>query len=366
MADEPQRPAPTATSSRPTWPRLLSTLLEGRSLPVEDTRWAMDEIMTGSATEAQIAAFAVALRAKGEEVAELLGLAGGMLDHAVRITVPGRTLDVVGTGGDRAHTVNVSTMAAIVAAASGVTVVKHGNRAASSSCGTADVLERLGVVIDLDPQNTAEVAKQIGISFCFAPLFHPSLRHAAKPRRELGIATPFNFLGPLTNPASPTCAAIGVFDQRMCEVIAGVFAERDVSALVFRGDDGLDELTTTTTSTVWWVRDGHSIREKLDPAELGIPRADPEALRGGDVEVNAAAVRRLVAGEPGPVREAVLLNAAAALVSAGEVDTAQPLAGAVWDAYVRAAATVDTGAAERLLDSWVETSQSFAKRGNPV
>ncbi|MDS1268693.1 anthranilate phosphoribosyltransferase [Lipingzhangella sp. LS1_29] len=354
----------TTADSASGWPALLSTLLAGESLSSADTRWAMGEIMSGSATEAQIAAFAIALRAKGEEVSEVLGLANGMLEHAVRITVPGPTLDVVGTGGDRAHTVNVSTMAAIVAAACGATVVKHGNRAASSSCGTADVLERLGVVIDLSPRLTAQVAQEVGISFCFAPLFHPSLRHAAKPRRELGVPTPFNFLGPLTNPASPSSAAIGVFDPRMCAVLAGVFAERGVSALVFRGDDGLDELTTTTTSTVWWVRDGHAVRERVDPADLGIARSEPDALRGGDVEFNAATVWRLLDGEPGPVRDAVLLNAAAALVAVGIVDTSgdTTLTEALRAAHERAAAAVDDGSGRRLLNRWVEVSQAYAKQ----
>ncbi|WP_159942180.1 MULTISPECIES: anthranilate phosphoribosyltransferase [unclassified Nocardiopsis] len=342
-----------------TWSNLITALLGGLDLSADDTAWAMNEIMSGSATDAQIAGFAIALRAKGEAVAEVTGLAQGMLDNAVRISVPGPTLDIVGTGGDRAHTVNVSTMAAIVSSAAGARVVKHGNRAASSSCGTADVLERLGVVLDLPPELTARVAEEAGITFCFAPLFHPSLRFAAKPRRELAVPTVFNFLGPLTNPAQPTTSAIGVFDERMCEVMAGVFARRGSSALVFRGDDGLDELTTTTTSTVWVVGRGQARRETLDPADLGIARSRPEDLRGGDVEFNAQAVRDLLAGRPGPVREAVLLNAGAALAAVEGVRG--PLLEAVRAGYERAAAAVDSGAAERALARWVETSQAHAK-----
>ncbi len=350
--------APSAVTEL-SWANLITALLEGTTLSSADTAWAMNEIMSGSATDAQIAGFAIALRAKGESVSEVTGLARGMLDNAVRIEVPGPTLDIVGTGGDRAHTVNVSTMAAIVASAAGARVVKHGNRAASSSCGTADVLERLGVVLDLPPELTVRVAREAGIAFCFAPVFHPSFRFTAKPRRELAVPTVFNFLGPLTNPAQTTAAAIGVFDERMCEVMAGVFAERGASALVFRGDDGLDELTTATTSTVWVVREGSARRETLDPADLGIARSAPDALRGGDVEFNARAVRDLLAGRTGPVRDAVLLNAGAALAAVDGVDG--PLADAVRDGYDRAVAAVDSGAAERTLAAWVETSQALAK-----
>ncbi|GAA3734492.1 anthranilate phosphoribosyltransferase [Spinactinospora alkalitolerans] len=343
-----------------TWAELINALLTGESLSADDTEWAMNEIMSGSATDTQIAGFAVALRAKGETVEEVTGLAQGMLDNAVGISVAGPTLDVVGTGGDRAHTVNVSTMAAVVAAAAGARVVKHGNRAASSSCGTADVLERLGVVIDLPPRYTARVAEEAGITFCFAPLFHPSLRYAAKPRRELAVPTVFNFLGPLTNPARPTAAAIGVFDRRMSEVIAGVFARRGTSTLVFRGDDGLDELTTTTTSSVWVVHEGEVRPETVDPADFGIERAAPDALRGGDAEFNAAVVRDLVGGGTGPVRDAVLLNAAGALAAVEGVTG--PLKETLLPAYERAAAAVDSGAAATVLEKWIEASQAYAKR----
>ncbi|MFI7442241.1 anthranilate phosphoribosyltransferase [Nonomuraea indica] len=344
--------------ARTTWPALLSALLAGEHLTADETAWAMREIMSGSATPAQIAGFAIALRAKGETVAEVVGLARTMLELATPLSVEGPVVDVVGTGGDRAHTVNVSTMAAIVAAAAGARVVKHGNRAASSSCGAADVLEHLGIRLDLTPQQTARVAREAGIAFCFAPVYHPALRFAGPPRKEIGVPTVFNFLGPLTNPARPAAQAIGVYDAAMLPVLAGVFAERGVSALVFRGDDGLDELTIATTSTVWTVRDGAATQTVFDPAVLGIPRADAGALRGGDVAFNAQAVRDLLAGRTGPVRDAVLLNAAAALVALG--GPSDDLDSAMIDAYARAVQAVDSGRAAATLDRWVEVSSAVS------
>ncbi|MEV0592617.1 anthranilate phosphoribosyltransferase [Nonomuraea cavernae] len=343
--------------ARTTWPALLSALLSGEHLTADETAWAMREIMSGSATPSQIAGFAIALRAKGETVAEVAGLARTMLELATPLRVEGPVVDVVGTGGDRAHTVNVSTMAAIVAAAAGARVVKHGNRAASSSCGAADVLEHLGIHLDLTPEQTAEVAREAGIAFCFAPVYHPALRFAGPPRKEIGVPTVFNFLGPLTNPARPAAQAIGVYDKAMLPVLAGVFAERGVSALVFRGDDGLDELTIATTSTVWTVRDGTAAQTAFDPAVLGIPRADAGALRGGDVAFNAQAVHDLVRGKTGPVRDAVLLNAAAALVALG--GPADDLDSAMIDGYARAVQAVDSGRAAATLDRWIAVSNSL-------
>ncbi|GLW10543.1 anthranilate phosphoribosyltransferase 1 [Microtetraspora sp. NBRC 13810] len=343
--------------ARNTWPALLSAMLAGEHLSADETAWAMHEIMTGAATPAQIAGFAVALRAKGETVAEVAGLARVMLDLSTPLRVDGPVVDIVGTGGDRAHTVNVSTMAAIVAAAAGARVVKHGNRAASSSCGAADVLEHLGVVLELTPAQTARVAAEAGIAFCFAPLYHPALRFAGPPRKELGVPTVFNFLGPLTNPARPTAQAIGVFDARMLPIVAGVFAERGVSALVFRGDDGLDELTIATTSTVWIVRDGTATQTTFDPAVLGIPRSPVDALRGGDAVFNGQAVRDLVAGKTGPIRDAVLLNAAAGLVAAD--GPGEDLDAAMTDAYARAVTAIDSGRASATLDHWIELSNTL-------
>src|SRR3954449_785047 len=296
-----------------TWPEVLGSLISRVDLTADQTAWAMAQILAGEASPAQIAGFAVALRAKGETVEEMQGLVDAMYEHATPLSVEGRTLDVVGTGGDRSFSVNISTMAAIVAAGAGVTVVKHGNRSASSKAGSADVLERLGIRLDLAADDVARVADEAGITFCFAAAFHPALRHAAVARSELGIGTTFNFLGPIANPAQPAAQAIGCADARMAPVMAGVFARRGVDAWVFRGDDGLDELTTTTTSSLWVVSGGEVTEHTVDPAALGLPVGTIEGLRGGDADHNADVVRRVLAGEPGPVRDAVVLNAGAAL-----------------------------------------------------
>ncbi|MEX5720263.1 anthranilate phosphoribosyltransferase, partial [Geodermatophilus maliterrae] len=333
----------SAPSAGPTWPGLLTRLLAREDLTAGDTAWAMREVMTGEATPAQVAAFAVALRAKGESPEEVAGLAATMIERATPVELPAATVDIVGTGGDGAHTVNISTMAAVVTAAAGAPVAKHGNRAASSSSGAADVLEALGVVIDLPAPAVAHCVQEAGIGFFFAPVFHPGFRHTAAPRREMGIGTVFNFLGPLTNPARPVAAAVGCADARMAPVLAEVLAARGSRALVFRGDDGLDELTTATTSRVWVARDGAVTPGRVDPADLGIAPAGPDALRGGGPAFNADVFRRVVDGERGPVRDAVLLNAAAALAAfderAGEL-TASLAAG-----VERAPPAVDDGRA---------------------
>ena len=339
-----------APSRSRSWPALLTQLIAGTDLDAPDTVWAMDQVMSGTATHAQLAAFVVALRVKGETPAEIAGLAAGMLSHARRVQLPRRAVDVVGTGGDQAHTVNISTMAALVTAAAGVPVIKHGNRAASSQCGTADVLEALGVAIDLGPEQVAHCVAETGIGFCFAPVFHPAMRHAAGVRREIGIPTAFNFLGPLTNPAQPDAGLVGCADLRMAPVMAQVLADRGAVALVVRGDDGLDEITTTTTTSVWVVDGGAVRRERVDPAALDIPAARREDLRGGDAAGNAELVLRLLAGDPGPVRDAVLLNAAAALVA-----YRGPTGGLTADLHAmtrRAAEAVDSGAAAALLKRW--------------
>ncbi|MGY2004096.1 anthranilate phosphoribosyltransferase [Blastococcus sp. SYSU DS1024] len=348
-------------SSAPTWPGLLNRLLAGQDLTAEDTRWAMREVMTGEATSAQVAGFTVALRAKGEAPQEVAGLAAEMLAQATPVQLPMDCVDIVGTGGDGAHTVNISTMAAVVTAAAGAPVAKHGNRAASSSSGAADVLEALGVVIDLPADAVATCVREAGIGFFFAPVFHPGMRHAAAPRREMGIGTVFNFLGPLTNPARPVAAAIGCANARMAPVLAEVLAARGARALVFRGDDGLDELTTATTSAVWTVRDGAVAAERVDPAALGIAAPAPDALRGGDARANAEVFRRLVDGDRGPVRDAVLLNAAAALVAFDERPAR--LHDALGAGMERAAAAIDDGRAAALLDRWIAVSREVAPPG---
>ncbi len=354
----------TATPAGSTWPDLLAALLRREDLSTEQAGWAMDQVMSGEASPVQLAGFLVALRAKGESDDELRGLADVMLEHANRIEVPGPTIDIVGTGGDRMHSVNISTMTAVVVASTGLRVVKHGNRAASSSSGSADVLEELGVDLTLAPEQVAEVAERAGITFCFAAAFHPSMRHAAAARSGLGVGTVFNALGPLTNPAQPTYAAVGVADARIAPLVAGVFAGRGRAASVFRGDDGLDELTLATTSTVWWVRDGAVTELVLDPTDVGLEHHPVESLRGGDPAHNAQVARDLLAGATGPVRDAVLLNAGIALATAsglGEPVVSQvALTTAVRDGMDRAEAAIDSGDAQALLVRWVETTTAYA------
>jgi len=339
------------------WPEVLSALIARTNLSGSQTAWAMGEILAGEATPAQIAGFAVALRAKGETVDEVEGLVNAMYQHATPITVTGRVLDVVGTGGDRSMSVNISTMAAIVAAGAGAPVVKHGNRSASSKAGSADVLEALGIRLDLPASAVARVGEEAGITFCFAAAFHPALRHAAVPRRELGVGTTFNFLGPLAHPAKPAAQAIGCADLRMAPVMAGVFARRGVDAWVFRGDDGLDELTTTSTSRVWMVSGGEITEHTIDSVDFGFERGTPESLRGETAAFNASVVRKLVAGEHGPVRDAVVLNAGAALAihaaDAGSLE--ERLAAGV----TRAHESLDSGRAQDVLDRWVQVSASI-------
>jgi len=345
-----------------TWPEVLHRLISRQDLTADEAAWVMDQVMTGQAAPSQLAAFLVGLRAKGESVSEMRGLADMMLAHAHRFEVDGPSLDIVGTGGDRSHTVNISSMSSIVAAAAGVPVVKHGNRAASSSSGSADMLEALGVRLDLTPEQVAGTFARCGITFCFAQTFHPSMRHAGAVRRELGVATVFNFLGPLTNPGQPRYAAVGVADARMAPLMAGVFADRGRRAVVFRGDDGLDEVSPAASSHVWWV-DGTSVRELgITPEAVGLPRHTVAELRGGDGRHNAEVARRVMGGEPGPVRDAVLLNAgmALALAASGEGGpdprTDEELAAAVRAGVERAARAIDSGAAARLVDDWVRAT----------
>ena len=342
-----------------TWPNLTSALLRGEELATPDTAWAMGEIMAGNATPAQIAGFAIALRAKGETPGELAGLVEAMLSNATPVVLPEATrtaaVDVVGTGGDRANTVNISTMAAIITAAAGVTVVKHGNRSASSTTGTADLLEHFGIPLDLGPAGVAATVAEAGIGFCFAARYHPGMRHASVTRRELGVPTFFNVLGPLTNPARPTAAAVGCFDLRMAPVMAQVFAGRGDSALVMRGEDGLDEFTTSAPTRIWLTRDGKVEELLVDAVDFGLPRSEPADLRGGDVAFNADVAHRTFAGEPGPVRDAVVVNVAAALAARsgfpGEF-SATMRAG-----ITRAQETIDSGAATALLARWVDAAR---------
>jgi len=331
------------------WPQLLSRIAVGESLSAEESAEAMRTIMRGDASPAQIGGFLMALRTKGETVDELDGLARTALEFANAVDTPGVVIDTCGTGGDRAGTFNISTLAALVAAGAGVTVAKHGNRAASSHCGSADLLEALGVKIDLGPDGVAACLREAGIGFMFAPVFHPAAAHAAPVRRELRIPTVFNFLGPLTNPARPAAQVVGVSDPKMLPLVAEVLARRGTRAKVFRGHDGLDELTTTGMSLVLEVRDGVVHEATVDPAEVGLARARAEDLRGGDVEDNVAIARAVLAGEAGPHRDVVLLNGAAALQVAGKTR-------ALEEGVALAAETIDSGAAAKALDRWVAVS----------
>jgi anthranilate phosphoribosyltransferase len=331
------------------WPALLSRLAAGESLSAEDSEGAMLAIMREEVTPAQVAGFLMALRTKGETVEELEGLATAALRMAQPVASSGPVVDTCGTGGDRSGTFNISTIAAIVVAACGVRVAKHGNRAASSRCGSADLLEELGVRIDLGPEGVARCLDEAGIAFMFAPVFHPAAAYAAGIRRELRVPTAFNFLGPLTNPARPHAQVVGVSDPRMLPLVAEVLARRGVRAKVFRGDDGLDELTTTGMSMVHETRDGEVLERTLDPADLGLARASEDDLRGGDAATNAAIARAVLAGEAGPRRDVVLLNAGAALEVAGRASSIQ-------EGMALAVSAIDEGAAAAVLDRWAEVS----------
>ena len=333
------------------WPHTLSRLIAHQALTADDAAEAMRVIMSGEASPGQIGGFLMALRTKGETVDELEGLARTALGFANLVRPSSPVVDTCGTGGDRSGTFNISTIAAIVVAGAGVTVAKHGNRAASSHCGSADLLEALGVMIDLEAQGVERCLADAGIGFMFAPVFHPAAAHAGLVRRELRVPTVFNFLGPLTNPARPFAQVVGVSDARMLPLVAEVLARRGTRAKVFRGEDGLDELTTTGISTVFDVRDGDVLEGHLDPSTFGLPKATLNDLRGGDAEEAAVIARSVLSGEAGPRRDVVLLNAAAALEVAGRSPTLE-------DGLQIAAAAIDTGAAAATLDRWVEASKA--------
>ena len=343
-------------AARGGWPVMLGTLMEGGDLDADTARVAMAEILEGAASPAQIAAFIVALRMKGETVAELGGMVDAMLDASTRVEIDttGPVIDVVGTGGDRAHTINVSTISALVVAGAGGRVCKHGNRAASSACGAADLLEALGVAIELGPVGVAACVAEAGIGFCFAPRYHPAMRHAGPSRRDLGIPTAFNILGPLSNPGRVQRYLIGVADLRMAERMAGVLAAKGATrALIVHGGDGLDELTTTGPSTVVELRDGEVTTWDVDPEALGLRRVDREDLVGGDAAVNADLARRVLAGEHGAHRDIISLNAGAGLVVAGLADDLPT-------GIEKAREALDSGAAVAALAALVEVSQREA------
>jgi anthranilate phosphoribosyltransferase len=331
---------------------ILAQLTRGLDLSSGEIDAALGEILEGRVSEVQAAGFIVALRTKGETVDELAALVRAMHRYSTPVKVADGAIDTCGTGGDRSGTVNVSTMAALIAAGAGARVVKHGNRAASSQCGSADVFEELGVAIDLGPEGVARCIAEAGVGFCLAPRYHPAMRFVGPARKELGVPTTFNFLGPLANPARVRRQAVGVSDSTMATKMLGALrllgTER---AMVFSGDDGLDELTTTTTSTVHELIDGNLHEFKIDPLDLGLPRADAAHLRGGDAPTNAGILRAVLAGQPGPCRDIAVLNASAALMVAGLADD---LTGGL----ELAIAAVDGGAAARALDTLVRVSRA--------
>lgn len=357
-----------ADQGQMTWPALLTDILGGTDIAGAGARWAMEQVMSGEATPPQIAAFLVALRAKGPSGAEVVDFVDVMLDHAVPVAVPGIVVDTCGTGGDSSGSVNISTMAAIAAAASGVRVVKHGNRAASSRSGSADVLEALGVAIALGSDRIATCLDEVGIAFCFAPVFHPAMAHAGPVRRDLGIPTVFNVLGPLANPARPAAQVLGVADLALAPVVAQALSDRGTTALVVRGADGMDEITTAAATRIWDCRGPDVLQCEIDVEDLGITRAAPGALAGGDGIRNAELATSALAAAPNPgvvaIRDALAVNAAAAVVvaetAAGALDPGAPLEEVLAAALTRVRASLASGAAEDLLTRWVAVSRELA------
>lgn len=333
------------------WPHALSKVASHEALSADEAAEAMRQVMAGEATPSQLGGLLMALRTKGETVDEIDGFARTMLEFANPVTPPSPVIDTCGTGGDRSGTFNISTIAGIVVAGAGVPVAKHGNRAASSNCGSADLLEELGVRIDLDASGVERCLAEAGIAFMFAPVFHPAMGHAGPVRRELRVPTVFNFLGPLTNPARPFAQVVGVSDPRMLPLMAEVLARRGVRAKLFRGADGLDELTTTGSSTVFEVSGGGVDETTLDPDDAGLSRASAEDLRGGDAAASASIARAVLEGKPGPRRDVVVLNAAAALEVAGR-------ASGLAEGVEMAARSIDSGDAGATLERWVAASRS--------
>ena len=352
-------------STTPTWPRILTRMLDGEDLSIAEASWAMEKVVSGEATEAQLGGFLVALRAKGETVDEIVGFRDAALRHARSLEIDSMVLDIVGTGGDPyGAVVNVSSVASIVVAAAGVPVAKHGNRAASSSSGASDVLGELGVNIELQPKSVARVFVEVGLTYLNAAVFHPGFRHAGPPRRQLGISTVFNILGPLCNPARPEASAVGVANLDRVPLMVGVFRTRGATALVYRGDDGIDKITTTGHSHIWEVSRGFVTEHDLDPRELGIATAHIDELLGSTPQNNAGLARAVLAGEPGPVRDIVLLNAAAGLVSfrlAEDPDQLRrPLVERLDEQLAVAAGAIDSGAAAAKLEAWAAATQRHA------
>ena len=348
-------------SSTTTWSQILETLTNGLDLDSLSAKWAMNEILQGNAEVPEIKDFLLALKAKGEIAEEVNSFVSVMYQHSAPIEITERAVDTVGTGGDGANTINISTTAAIIAAAAGAKVVKHGNRAASSKSGSADLLEALGINIDLDGVGVEAVFAEIGIGFCFAPKFHPAMRFAAPARKELGVPTIFNILGPLANPAKPKAAAIGVANDRMHLLMAEVLAAKGVDGFVFRGDDGLDEITLATTTSVLTIGQAEISSDLIDPTDFAIARVPLAELVGGDAQFNANVARAIFNGEHGAPRDAVALNAAAA-IAAYKGDMSKSLQERMQDGYRDAISAIDSGAATQLLTKWISVSQRLVSK----
>lgn len=341
-----------------TWEESVLRLHSGVDLTSAEISLMMQIILEGRAEIDAIKEFLVALKSKGESAEEVTALVDEMYRHSAPISIKERAVDTVGTGGDGAQTINISTTAAIIAASAGARVVKHGNRAASSKSGSGDLLEALGVAISLDGSEVAQCVQELGIGFCFAPIFHPAMRFAAPARKELGVPTVFNILGPLANPAKPQAAAIGVADERMHRVMAQVLVARGVDGFVFRGADGLDEITLSTTTSVLTLTSGAIHSDQIDPLDFGIQRAPIADLVGGDAKENARITTAIFNGEHGAPRDAVLLNAAAAIAAfdgEGELGIQERMSGAL----TKARDALDSGATRTLLKNWVELTQSL-------
>ena len=344
--------------SQSLWDSHISRLHSGLNLEAADVQWCMNEILTGKTETEVIKSFLLALKNKGETAEEVSALVAQMYQHCAPIAITERAVDTVGTGGDGAHTINISTTAAIIAAAAGVKVVKHGNRAASSKSGSADLLEALGININLDGAGVEKTFSELGIGFCFAPVFHPAMRFAAPARKELGTPTVFNILGPMANPAKPQAAAIGVANEGMHLVMAQVLGDRGVDGFVFRGDDGLDEITLATSTSVLTIGNGEISSDLLDPLDFGIERAPISALIGGDSIENARITNAIFAGEKGAPRDAVVLNAAAA-IAAYEARFDLNLHERMALGVSRAVDAIDSGASTRLVSQWAALTQKL-------
>ncbi len=342
------------------WDGIFESLSDAKDLTSAQTSWAMSQILSGSAETEIIKRFLLSLKNKGESPQEVIDLVETMYQHAQLINIPDRCVDVVGTGGDGANTINISTAAAIITTAAGARTIKHGNRAATSKSGSADLLEAFGININLNAAAVAECVRKIGIGFAFAPVFHPAMKHAAQARKELGVPSIFNILGPLANPARPVAVAIGVARADLLKLVAEVLARRGCQGFVFRGDDGLDEVSVSVSTTVYVIKDGEIRLEVFDPANLGLERISIEQLKGGTAEENVAITKRIFAGERSAYREAVLLNAAAS-IAAFKGDLHLGVEQQFANGYVLAKQAVDSGAAAHLVERWAELSNELAK-----